>query len=563
MTDSIHSPLAEPTSTRLDGRDKSRYAPQAWESRHLGGFERLIDALVRMVTADRAGREESMATLAYFFGADAAGLYVVPQPGRPMELTDSYNLTSSAPSQLGNAMQTGGKGHVQSITQCHVLDARDGIWARAAQAAGWQEVIVYTLPRCSASLVLAYGGPAAYLAAGFVKASLQSLALSVRHRQALARIRSLRQQRDELDHLVTDGFNRLSEAAVILDSDGKVISCNLLAGQLLGYAIDEILGMPADGFLVSRGDLDQYIQRVLSGRSSLEEHHLTLYQRYGETLPVRMRIAPLRVPGRPAPYGAVVFFSDRGAEQTEVAESGLRQKNVQLERMMSILAHEIRNPLASIKAGLEYLEPTLSHDEDAREDLKAIQSEIHRLNRLLTDALLISRRSEPKTSPQSITDLLDGLLAGRQKLLSERGIAVRKSYQPDLPSVQIDRAQMEQVFDNLIVNAIHAMPDGGDLSATVAASTGPADDPLKRHPTVEIKIGDSGPGIPPEIQERIFDPFFTTKRGGTGLGLAVARRIVGQHYGTLGVESWPGIGSIFVVTLPMEDTREQDDPLCG
>jgi signal transduction histidine kinase len=249
----------------------------------------------------------------------------------------------------------------------------------------------------------------------------------------------------------------------------------------------------------------------------------------------------------------MVFFVEQQTDQMEQMENGLRQKNAQLERMISILAHEIRNPLGSIKAGLDYLEPAFSHDESILQDLNTIQGEIRRMDRLLEDALVVSRPSELKTRPQSITDLLDHLLAGKAKLLEERGVAVRKKYEPDLPRIPLDRVQMEQVFDNLIINAMHAMTGGGHLTVTAAVIVAPSSDSSDSRPVLQVEVGDSGPGIPPEKLERIFDPFFTTKKGGTGLGLAVARRIVGQHNGTLKANSWPGIGTIFVITLPVED----------
>ncbi len=144
------------------------------------------------------------------------------------------------------------------------------------------------------------------------------------------------------------------------------------------------------------------------------------------------------------------------------------------------------------------------------------------------------------------------MLSGRTQLFEERNITVRYTQQPDLPPVLIDRTQVEQVFDNLILNAIHAMASGGILTIEVGISTAASDSGGSR-PVLAVKIGDSGPGIPSEVLERIFDPFFTTKKEGTGLGLTVARRIVRQHNGALEVESWPGIGTIFVVTLPIQE----------
>ena len=182
-----------------------------------------------------------------------------------------------------------------------------------------------------------------------------------------------------------------------------------------------------------------------------------------------------------------------------------------------------------------------------------VKGEIGRMNRLLTDALLVTRPTELQTVPTQVTDVLDGLLAGRKKLLSECKIQLGRQYEPSLPLILLDRAQMEQVFDNLIINAVHAMSDGGHLTLRAASKVDYNGGDGRARTYVEIQVSDSGPGIPEERLARIFDPFFTTKPGGTGLGLAVARRIVGLHNGTLQVNSWPGIGTIFTITLPVEE----------
>jgi signal transduction histidine kinase len=251
-------------------------------------------------------------------------------------------------------------------------------------------------------------------------------------------------------------------------------------------------------------------------------------------------------------FGAIVLFSDRRSEPIDAVERNLQEKNAQLQRMISILAHEIRNPLGGIKAGLEFLEPTIQTDS-ARDDLAAIQGEIRRIDRLLKDALLVSRTTELQVSLHRITDVLDDLLVGRKKVFADQNITIRRQYEAHLPPVMLDRVQIEQVLDNLIINAIHAMPNGGYLTVSAGVDPTTSGNAGKPHRMLEIKVMDSGAGIPQEMQSRIFDPFFSTKKGGTGLGLSVARRIVGEHNGTLNVESWPEAGTIFTIRLPIEE----------
>ncbi len=515
-------------------------------------LDKWLEALECLFVSPSPRQAEALQQLARNFRADAIGLYISPRPGQLLELVAEHGFPPGTPRFMGTTVPGAGPGRLEPRVRSHRPSMQSGRWAQAAQDGDWKEVVIYPVPRCQAALALAYRELAPAMEDGVAAVALKTLALAVRQRQALGHIEVLRRRKDELDHLLMAGITYSNDGVILLDSEGKIITCNQLGGQMLGYAVSEIAGLPAEAVLVSHTDTKQLIACILSGVSALEERTLTLYQRSGEPLPVALRVAPVIVPGRSSPYGAVVFFADRRTERMEAVEENLRQQNAQLEHTLSILAHEIRNPLGSIKAGLDYLETELRQHEEVHGDVKIIQNEIRRLDRLLSDALLVTRSTEIQTTPQSITDLLDGLLSGRARPLAERGVIVYKDYQEDLPFTLIDRAQMEQVFDNLIVNAIHAMRAGGHLSVTVGRGSAWADSNGNR-PTIEVKIGDSGPGIAPELHERIFDPFFTTKEGGTGLGLAVARRIVKQHNGTIRVESWTGIGTVFTVVLPVEE----------
>ncbi len=543
--------VSQPLDTYLQAPPDAAPAPD-----NTGGWQalnRLLVDLDQLVTDGPPGHSPAMTTLAEFFGAEAAGLYIAHRPGRPMELVDQCGFPESAPLQMGGSLLTQGDSTGNAIIQSRMLDARIGAWSRPAQELGWQQILDYLLPYRMARLVLAFGDGAPRVTDSQAKVALRALGAAISHQQALEQVRILRQRNEELDKLFQTGANNMTEGVMVLDAEGKITLCNTVGGQLLGYTLEEIVGLPAEAVLASRVDIGRLIQRVLSGHSLLETCQLTLYQRHGEPLTAALRIAPLQLPGRPAPYGAVVFFGERSAEQMEAMGRDLLQKNAELKRMISILAHEIRNPLAGVKAVLDYLKPVLNQNEATSEGLKTIHGEIRRMDRLIRDALMVSRPSELNTDLHQITELLDGLLAGRNQLFEERSINVRVTKAPDLPPVLVDRIQIEQVFDNLILNAVHAMAGGGILTIDIGTTIAPLPDSGGTRPMLEVKISDSGPGMPAEVLERIFDPFFTTKEEGTGLGLTVARRIVRQHNGALEVESWPGIGTLFVLTLPIQE----------
>jgi signal transduction histidine kinase len=230
------------------------------------------------------------------------------------------------------------------------------------------------------------------------------------------------------------------------------------------------------------------------------------------------------------------------------AELGLAQAQViQQERLAAlgefsaVVAHEVRNPLGVIFNSLGSLRRLVRPEGDAKMLLDIVGEEAERLNRIVGDLLDFARPSTPVLRPESLPRLLEEVLAAA---LGEnpQGIAVVREIDPELPLVPIDARLLRQAILNVAVNAVQAMQRGGKL-AVRARREGPA---------VRLEIEDSGAGIPEEVRHRIFEPFFTTKASGTGLGLAVVKRIVEGHGGQVAVESSPGAGARFSIRLPLE-----------
>ncbi len=228
-----------------------------------------------------------------------------------------------------------------------------------------------------------------------------------------------------------------------------------------------------------------------------------------------------------------------------------RDRLAALGEMSAGLAHEIRNPLAAIKGAAQYLDPRKLPEED-REFLEIVIEEVGRLNGVVSQFLDYSRPLKPSMSPGSVNEILEKTM----KLLGSEvpaNVAVELELADWLPRVSCDAEQLKQVFINLALNAFQAMPRGGRLHV----STRVAHDELafwregsRRADVVEIRLRDTGPGVPEDARESIFVPFYTTKEKGTGLGLAICQRIVKAHQGTIGVRSPPEGGAEFLVSLP-------------
>lgn len=206
-----------------------------------------------------------------------------------------------------------------------------------------------------------------------------------------------------------------------------------------------------------------------------------------------------------------------------------------LGQMSAGLAHEIRNPLGVIKGSAEMLQQKLGESNPLAGELAGyISSETNRLSALVTRFLDFARPLHTELTPQDITSVLDRAVHDVALTHKDEGasVEVERHYQPDLPLVALDESLSEQAFVNLIQNAYDAMGSaGGTLRLTAARANGGSRN------GVEVRIEDTGPGIPEELRDQIFNPFVTTKKTGVGLGLSIVSRIIDGHHGTIRVES--------------------------
>jgi len=256
--------------------------------------------------------------------------------------------------------------------------------------------------------------------------------------------------------------------------------------------------------------------------------------------------------------GELAAAFNRMMDQLEEAQERDAVRQSQLahtEKMAAVgtlaagVAHEVNNPLAGILACSENLEASLDNPEAVKEYLKLIRDGLRRIERTIQNLLDFSRARKMSLEPTSINHNVRHVLEMTSYQLKSHGIETELELDPDEPMVLVDHFQMEQLFLNLVLNAIQAMANGGRLVIRSRVE----DDFLV------VEVADNGVGIPPEIRDRIFDPFFTTRETGegTGLGLAVSDTIIRAHGGSIEVESEVGRGTVFQVRLPLSgDSRK-------
>jgi two-component system, NtrC family, sensor histidine kinase HydH len=248
--------------------------------------------------------------------------------------------------------------------------------------------------------------------------------------------------------------------------------------------------------------------------------------------------------------------TNRRLEQAQ-AEARRSERLAALGQLSAGLAHEIRNPLGVIKGSAEMLTQKLqASDELARELAGYISTEVNRLSALVTEFLDFARPLHAELHAANLIALLDRVLqivADRFNGKQETGnpVRVERHYASGLPPVPLDESLCEQAFLNLVQNAYEAMEDhGGTLRVEVQLTT------QNDREGVELRLADTGPGVPEELREEIFNPFVTTKKTGVGLGLSIVSKIVDGHHGSIHVENAPGGGAVFTIFFPLEETGE-------
>jgi PAS domain S-box-containing protein len=341
-------------------------------------------------------------------------------------------------------------------------------------------------------------------------------------------------------------FDGAPDAIAIVDRSYRILTVNKTAQNWYQRSMEDFVGRPCHQEFQKRPDLCVNCpaeESFRTGRPAFRERASLVAG--GTKYYLQIFTFPLR---------------DRNGEVAEVveyvkdvtAEKELQQQMIQSERLAVVgrmaanVAHEIKNPLGTIVLNAELLDEELDkmgpdRTAEARELLAVIKSEVDRLLEVVEEYLQFARLPKIKLEEGNPNEVINDLLLFLREEVGERKILLVENLDPRLPPVQLDPKQLRQAFLNIIKNSFEAMPDGGKLTVSTAQRDGKA----------EITIGDTGKGIPGESQGLVFTPFFSTKHGGTGLGLSITSHIVKEQGGTIHFESYEGLGTSFVIRLPI------------
>jgi two-component system sensor histidine kinase HydH len=240
--------------------------------------------------------------------------------------------------------------------------------------------------------------------------------------------------------------------------------------------------------------------------------------------------------------GCIILFKDLTELRALRKEIARSQRLALVGRLAAGVAHEIRNPLSSIKGFATYFQERYKEIPEDQQTAGIMIQEVDRLNRVVSQLLEFARPVSLAFKSTNLKELIDRSLKLIEKKACEKNIRIRRRYPAESIAARVDPDRISQVLLNLSLNAVESMQSGGTLTASLSADAGGQG--------VEIRVADTGCGIPPEQLSQIFDPYFTTKSSGTGLGLAIAHNIMEALGGRITVESRPGQGTCFAVFIP-------------
>lgn len=322
----------------------------------------------------------------------------------------------------------------------------------------------------------------------------------------------------DLGHLHRAIVDHIPSGILYLSNEGRISLINYAGTRMVGasWLGREIVGTPLEVFIKSRGRFESEID-LSTGRKMIG-HHLT------------------HLPDG----GSVVVFQDVTELRSLEKKMILNEKMASVGQLAAGIAHEIRNPLASLSGSVQVLQSELELDPESEKLMKIVIRETDRLDQLANSFLKYARPPELKIETIQIEKVVDEVrvLISNADSIKEGRIKLTVDV-PNHLFCRCDGMQLKQIFWNLLTNAIQSIAREGEISITILPNTWDGEASLR------FVVGDTGEGIDDEVKKRIFDPFFTTKSSGTGLGLALVYQMVKSHDGRIGVESKRGMGSKF------------------
>ncbi len=337
----------------------------------------------------------------------------------------------------------------------------------------------------------------------------------------------------------------MASGLISVDSDARVVRLNSRARELFGLGDREARGRPiAEIVRFEEGDARRDIDAVIAGERRVAETDVGVVTDGGR-IPVEVSASLLRNESGER-TGAVLLFQDLREIEALKEEVERERHLAALGRLAAGVAHEVRNPLSSLKGFAQFLRSTFVPGSEEERYSNIMIEEVERLDRVVQELLDFARPVVADRVACDLNAVVEDLLSLVAEDAAFRGVEIVREFADGLPNALVDARQIRQALLNVLLNGIEAMRDGGRLVVRTSFLGG-------EQPRIAIEITDTGAGMDAEQMDKLFEPFYTTKPEGTGLGLTIVSRLVDQNRGRLSVRSAPGEGTTFTVMLPTAD----------
>lgn len=368
-------------------------------------------------------------------------------------------------------------------------------------------------------------------------------------------LREVRRVRDVADRI----FEHTTNGVVTVDSDCRVVSCNGPLLQALGRDGDTV-GQPIDSVLHTEGPAVIDLVHSALAEGNTQRSHVSLLDSGGRPVPSAVVVSPLR--DEQAISGAVLVFTTISEESKAREESQRLGVLSALGQVSGVLAHDIRNRVAGVNVGVQYLAEKYPPEDPRRQSMEYIRTETEKVVQIIDDILMLIRPGRVDKTLCRVSDIVQGVVRSQAAYAFGREVTVTAIVSQEPMLVHADFVQLERALANLVKNGIEAAPQGGSVQVAadrIVRGLGGRDGdgrPRSDAITVRIRVSDDGPGIPAGVRARLFQLFASEKNGGTGLGLYITKRIIDDHGGSIEVEPREGRGTTFTVLLPGVNERE-------
>lgn len=406
------------------------------------------------------------------------------------------------------------------------------------------------------------------LAAALTSHSAHAVGRALRQNKMVGRIETQLAEIGHLKSFYESIIQNLRSGLITVDRSMNISDTNRAAETLLGYSQEELIGRPLELLFSSPPPTDEcrffdQIDDIETCMGSLAE--VTMQKQDGNIFPVEICYSVITDQEGDV-NGLSCIFKDISRRKELEHDLARVDKLASLGELAAGMAHEIKNPLAGIASALQVLARNFREESPHQFIFNEVQEQVRRLDSFITDLLQFARPGKTHFSELDLSEIIDKALFLVSTQLDEKHIKVQCNLARNHPVAQGDQNQLQQVFLNIILNAIDAMEDGGTMQIssrwepTIGFSGQRCLNPScqENKGRMLIAFKDSGVGIDPDLLETIFNPFHTSKHHGTGLGLSIAQRVMEQHGGKIVVESELGDGSIFTVLLPVCVASEEE-----